>query len=217
MPDLALLYDELAETYAGGRHLFDTTPILADFAHNLPVGGQILDAGCGAGEPTARYFVDRGDTVTGIDVSERMLMLARRQVPEATFQQMDMRDLTFLSASFDAITAVYTVFHLPRADHAALFAGFARVLAPGGQVLLTLATREYTGQEEFDGEMEFIGRQLPYSHDRPEVALSKLATAGLVVVSARLVETGGETFYWIVACKPAEGTGVASTTMPDPP
>ena len=208
MADLALLYDDLAETYAAGRHLFDTTPILADFAHDLSVGGWILDVGCGAGEPVARYFVDRGDRVTGIDVSERMLTLARRQAPEATFHAMDMRSLAFPSASFTAITAVYAVFHLPRADHAALFAGFARVLQPGGRLLLTLATREYTGQEEFDGEMEFLGRRLPYSHDRPEVALNKLAMVGLAVVSAKLIETGGETFYWIVACKPVERAGV---------
>lgn len=97
MSDLAQLYDDLAETYAAGRHLFNTAPILADFADDLPVGGRILDVGCGAGEPVARYFVDRGDTVTGIDVSERMLTLARRQVPEATFQRMDMRNLVFPS------------------------------------------------------------------------------------------------------------------------
>ena len=216
MADLALLYDDLAETYAAGRHLFDTTPILADFAHDLSVGGWILDVGCGAGEPVARYFVDRGDRVTGIDVSERMLTLARRQAPEATFHAMDMRSLAFPSASFTAITAVYAVFHLPRADHAALFAGFARVLTPGGRLLLTLATQEYTGQEEFDGEMEFIGHRLPYSHDRPELALSKLEAAGLTVVSARLIEAGGETFYWIVARKPVEQAGVHLTTTPGP-
>lgn len=208
MPNLARLYDDLAETYAAGRHLFNTTPILADFADDLPVGVLILDAGCGAGEPTARYFVDRGDTVIGIDVSERMLTLARQHVPEATFHAMDLRDLAFPPASFDAITAVYTVFHLPRADHAALFTGFARVLKPGGKLLLTLATQDYTGQAEFDGELEFLGRRLPYSHDRPAVALSKLETAGLAVVSARLIETGGETFYWVIARKPGAPQGV---------
>lgn len=201
MPDLALLYDDLAETYAAGRHLFDTTPVLEEFARPLPPRARILDAGCGAGEPVARYFVARGDTVTGIDVSERMLALARRQVPAATFQRMDLRALEFPSTFFDAITAVYVVFHLPRVEHATLFAGFERVLKPGGWVLLTLATREYTGQDEFDGEMEFLGRRLPYSHDRPAVALGKLAAAGLAVVSARLIETGGETFYWVIARK----------------
>lgn len=104
MPDLALLYDDLAETYAAGRHLFDTTPVLEEFVHFLPSGARVLDAGCGAGEPVARYFIERADTVTGIDVSERMLALARRQVPEAAFQRMDMRTLDFPPESFDAIS-----------------------------------------------------------------------------------------------------------------
>ncbi len=207
MPDLALLYDDLAETYAAGRHLFDTTPILEEFAHHLPREARILDVGSGAGEPVARYFADRGDVVTGIDVSERMLALARRQVPEADFQAMNARALGFPPASFDGITAVYVVFHLPRVEHAALFAGFERVLKPGGRLLLTLATHDYTGQDEFDGEMEFLGRRLPYSHDRPEVALGKLQAAGLTVVSARPIETGGETFQWVIARKPNRSGG----------
>ncbi|MFO1419502.1 MAG: class I SAM-dependent methyltransferase [Candidatus Competibacteraceae bacterium] len=207
MPDLALLYDDLAETYAAGRHRFDTTPILEEFARFLPPGARVLDAGCGAGEPVARYFVARGDTVTGIDLSERMLALARRQVPKATFQRMDLRALDFPPASFDGIAAVYVVFHLPRTEHLALLAGFERVLKPGGALLLTLATREYTGQDEFDGEIEFLGRRLPYSHDRPEVALGKLEAAGLAVVSARWIETGGETFYWVIARKPNPAEG----------
>ena len=62
--------------------------------------------------------------------------------------------------------------------------------------------------------MEFIGRRLPYSHDRPEVALSKLATAGLAVISAKLIDTDGETFYWIVARKSVVRDGVAPTTTP---
>jgi SAM-dependent methyltransferase len=205
MPDLALLYDDLAETYAAGRHLFDTTPILDEFAALLPAKAHVLDAGCGAGEPVARYFVNRGDTVIGIDLSERMLNLARRQVPDAAFQTMDLRALDFPPESLAAIAAVYVVFHIPRVEHAALFAGFARVLKPGGALLLTLATREYTGQDEFDGEIEFLGRALPYSHDRPENALRKLGAAGLTVVSAQLIETGGETFYWVMARKRPSG------------
>ncbi len=202
MSDLALLYDDLAETYAAGRHLFDTTPILDAFADLFPIEARLLDAGCGAGEPVARYFIERGDTVTGIDLSEQMLKLARQRVPKATFHKMDLRTLEFPPESFDAMTAVYVVFHIPRVEHAALFAGCARVLKPGGVLLLTLATREYTGQDEFDGEMTFLERRLPYSHDRPDTALHKLKTAGLTVVRARLIETGGETFYWVMARKP---------------
>lgn len=81
------------------------------------------------------------------------------------------------------------------------------MLKPGGALLLTLATREYTGQDEFDGEMAFLERRRPYSHDRPEVALGKLQAAGLAVVGARLIETGGETFYWVIARKPHPAEG----------
>lgn len=51
MPDLALLYNDLAETYAAGRHRFDTTPILEEFADLLPPGARILDAGPGNQSP----------------------------------------------------------------------------------------------------------------------------------------------------------------------
>ena len=56
MVEVAPLYDDLAETYAAGRHRFDTTPILEEFARFLPRGARVLDAGCGAGEPVARYY-----------------------------------------------------------------------------------------------------------------------------------------------------------------
>lgn len=200
---LTLLYDELADVYAAGRHLFDTTPVLTAFAQHVPERAQVLDVGCGAGEPTARYFVDRGCQVTGIDLSTRMLALAQQRVPEANFERMDMRRLDFPAESFDAIIAIYTVFHLPRAEHLALFAGFNRVLKPSGVLLLTLATQEYTGHEEFDGEIEFLGKHLPYSHDRPVMALAKLASADFVVFDDRLLSTGGETFYWVMARKTA--------------
>lgn len=66
-----------------------------------------------------------------------------------------------------------------------------------------LATCEYTGQDEFDGEIEFLGRRLPYSHDRPTATLGNLAAAGLVVIGARLIETGGETFFRVIARTPS--------------
>lgn len=71
------------------------------------------------------------------------------------------------------------------------------------RLLLTLATCEYTGQDEFDGEIEFPGRRLPYSHDRRMATLGNLAAAGLVVISTRLIETGGETFFWVIARRPS--------------
>ena len=199
--ELSKSYDALAATYASGRHLFDTSPLLHQCAALVPGNARVLDVGCGAGEPVSAYFAKRGDQVTGIDISSEMLELARRQVPAANFTQMDLRHLEFAEAQFDLLTAVYCVFHLDREEHQSIFDGFARVLKPGGIVLLTLACKGYTGEDEFDGNIEFLGHSLPYSHDRPEVALQKLSQAGLHSLMAETRETGGETFFWVIAKK----------------
>ena len=49
----------------------------------LPTGAKVLDLGCGTGEPVAKYIVERGFTVTGVDESSEMLKFARQAVPEA--------------------------------------------------------------------------------------------------------------------------------------
>jgi len=199
---LAATYDDLSRTYTEGRHLFDTSPMLRALAARLPAGGAILDAGCGAGEPVSRFFVDRGYEVTGVDISHRMLELARARVPEARFLLADMTSLDLPDAGYVGIAAVYSVFHVDRRLHAGLFRAFSRLLVPGGALLMTLATRAYTGRNEFDGEIEFLGHRLPYSHDRPEVALAKLEEARLEILSAEDITTGGETFLWVIARRP---------------
>ena len=47
----------------------------------LPPGSRVLDVGCGTGIPTARQLADAGHRVTGVDISDGMLALARRDVP----------------------------------------------------------------------------------------------------------------------------------------
>ena len=92
---LAAIYDEFARTYDDNRGLFDMTPVIADFAARLPATGSLLDLGCGAGEPFAKAFLDRGWSVTGVDFSARMLELAARYVPRMTRVQGDMREVAF--------------------------------------------------------------------------------------------------------------------------
>ena len=78
-PDLRAIYDEFAETYDAHRGQFDMAPILDPFFLGLaPSTGQLLDLGCGAGEPFARTFLERGWKVVGVDFSEPLLRLARR-------------------------------------------------------------------------------------------------------------------------------------------
>ena len=84
-------------------------------------------------------LVERGCTVTGIDLSEEMLAIARQKAPMVTFMIADAEHLPFPDASFDAVTCAFGVrnfVHLEQGLNEML-----RVLKPGGQlVILELAT-----------------------------------------------------------------------------
>lgn len=92
--------------------------------------------------------------MTGVDASAALLEIAQREIPEARFLRGDMR-LAEPGGPFDAIVAWDTVFHLPRADHASIFARFAGWLKPSGRLLLSLGASEWEGTSEMLGETFF--------------------------------------------------------------
>jgi SAM-dependent methyltransferase len=142
--NLREIYDGFSETYEQNRGLFDMADVLNPFYKSLGIkNGNLLDLGCGAGEPFGRYFIDRGWKVTGVDFSKQMLKLATKYVPEMHAIQADMCEVDFEPGKFDAITAIYSLFHVSRNDHAALFEQIYRWLCPGGKALFTYATKEY--------------------------------------------------------------------------
>lgn len=196
------IYNDFADTYDQNRGLFDMSEVFNSFFQTLNAApGALLDLGCGAGEPFARMFVDRGWQVTGVDFSPRMIELARRYVPEMQTLCADMREVDFEAESFDAVTAIYSFFHLPRDEHAAAFERVRNWLRPGGKFLFTYATRDYTGSDEFDGSKEFLGRKLYYSHKTPRALQEELAAVDLEIVSRDYRDIGGETFLWVTAGK----------------
>ena len=102
------------------------------------VQGNVLDVACGTGD-MAVSLVERGCTVTGIDLREEMLSIARQKAPMVTFMIADAEHLPFPDASFDAVTCAFGVrnfVHLEQGLNEML-----RVLKPGGQlVIIELAT-----------------------------------------------------------------------------
>lgn len=87
---------------------------------SLAGGARVLDLGCGTGLPTARQLVDAGFEVVGVDLSRRMVELAREYVPGATFQRLDIADLgpdgPHDPGRFDAVAAFFSLLMLPRGD-----------------------------------------------------------------------------------------------------
>jgi SAM-dependent methyltransferase len=118
-----------------GRHLMERRYLDAA-TRGLSTGADVLDLGCGGGEPMAAYCIEKGFNVTGIDIAEPMIALCRQRFPGHTWQTADMRGLD-LGRRFAAILAWDSFFHLSPDDQRSMFAAFARHAAPGCSLLFT--------------------------------------------------------------------------------
>lgn len=116
---------------------------------------RVLDAGCGAGRMVTylQSALPRLE-VTGVDLSEEMIALAQKAHPTARFVQADLADIPFDAEQFDAVLAWYSIIHLAPAQLRDVVTEFARLLAPGGLVLLSY--------QAGTGKRQLIK---PYGHD----------------------------------------------------
>lgn len=93
---------------------------------------RVLEVGCGPGELAARFRTDLGAQVAAIDISPRMVELARGRGIEADVG--DVQDLgRFADESFDCAVAAWMLYHVPSLERG--LAELARVLRPGGRLV----------------------------------------------------------------------------------
>lgn len=107
---------------------------LERFLIGVPRKGHVVDVGCGSGEPMARYLIDGGYRVTGIDFTAKMIALARTRFPRETWHHADMRTFT-LDAEFHGALAWDCLFHLEPDDQVIVLEKVARALRPGAPFL----------------------------------------------------------------------------------
>lgn len=94
---------------------------------------RVLEAGCGWGEFAARMQEELGTTVVAIDISPRMVELARERGVDA--REGDVQALSFEDESFDCAVANWMLYHAPDIDRA--LAELRRVLRPQGRLVAT--------------------------------------------------------------------------------
>jgi SAM-dependent methyltransferase len=98
--------------------------------------GRVLDVGCGPGHWTDVLFDGGRRDVVGIDGSMRFLESARNRFPRTPFVLGDLAALPLASGSVDAILAWYSIIHTAPAALPEILGEFARLLAPGGSLVL---------------------------------------------------------------------------------
>ncbi|MFE9425340.1 class I SAM-dependent methyltransferase [Kitasatospora sp. NPDC006697] len=167
---------------AAGRRLLE----------ELAPGSRVLDIGCGTGDPTVRQLAEGGLDVTAIDLSDAMLSLARRNLPQAAaYHRMDLYDLATVRAGtawglpelgpagagcFDAATAFFSLILLPQHEIRVALGRIRRLLRPGGLLALGLVEADLD-----DCPMAFLGHPLRISGFLREELAEVLHRSGFTV------------------------------------
>lgn len=161
---------------------------------------RALEVGCGWGELAVWIARDTEAEVVAIDLSPRMVELARSRGVDA--RVADVQDLPFADASFDVAVAAWMLYHVPDLDRG--IAEVARVLRPGGRLVAStnsrvhlMELRELVGsgpstltfarengsellaahfarvtREDVDGTMQFADRSAVEAYVRASIAMS---------------------------------------------
>lgn len=129
-------YNVIAEKYYKEFHQdFSDSKYIDKFLTSLK-GNEILDVGCGIGHLT-NYMVEKGFCVTGIDLSDEMLKIAKKKYPGISFVKMDMRRVSF-HQRYDGISLLYSLIHLTKDEVRCLLREYYDLLKDDGKMLIIL-------------------------------------------------------------------------------
>lgn len=167
LQDTKVAYDAVATLYAElFSDILETLPLeralLAAFADLVRAGGPVADIGCGPGHLTA-HLHGLGLDAFGIDLSSEMISLARQAHPGLRFDEGSMTALDVEDGTLGGILAFYSVIHTPPPQLPGVFAEFARVLQPGGHLLLGFFAGDDPQPQEFDHKVTLAYRWSPDS------------------------------------------------------
>src|ERR1700739_2006730 len=140
----------------------------AAIAATTRIGGRVLEVGVGTGISLPQYAPHV--RIFGTDISEGMLRKAHQRVKELGLKNveglavMDAEKLEFPDNSFDVVMAQYVVTAVPNPE--AALDEFARVLRPGGEMILLRRVRADAGMRHFiERRLQPVVRQLGFRTD----------------------------------------------------
>lgn len=182
--DLKETYNQIAkdwhEDHGGDDWWFES----ADrFISYLKPGDTVFDIGCGSGIK-AKYFIEKGFSVFGIDFSEEMIAIAKRENPKGKFVVADAGNLEGIQETFPAIFSHAVLIHFPKKNIPEILRSWVEKLESGGYLCLAVKERRPEEKEEMIVQEEDYG--YPYerffSYFSREEVLRYVTDLGLKIV-----------------------------------
>lgn len=211
---LGMQYEEF---YGHNAGLHENVRRLLDL---LPASSaRVLDCGCGTGKPVSHMIANRGHRVCGIDVSQTMVDLSRKQIPNGSFERADMLKYEAPADGFHGVVASLSLFKFEREEMTSMALKWFKWLQPGGLLLLVVVGADdcATTPEMYDSDGE-CARGIPWrfmNHNIPVTLFTKqgwnklLTEAGFELVHSEInlfippTEAGcdDELQYFVIARK----------------
>lgn len=193
-------YNKSAEKYLSQRDQFKNIKYLEKLNELLKPSSLILDIGCGAGKPIDEWLIIKGHKVIGIDISEKQIQLAKKNVPQGKFKVEDMSDLQTKEYQVDALVSFYAIFHTPRETHQSLFKKIASFLQKDCLILVTMGAGEWEGKEQ-----DFHGAEMYWSHYGVDKNRKIIQNAGFKILLDEIDEGVNERHQVVIAKKVGRG------------
>ena len=190
-------YGKASGSYDDTRVAVGTEILLGAFAAGpVPLSQiELLDAGCGTGT-YAEAVAPKVGSVTLLDASEDMLAVARQKLgsaPRFDYRVGRLQDLPYADASFDAVMTNQVLHHVGDeegagwTEHESVFAEYARVLRPGGVLVVnTCSQRQLTQGYWYYALIPQAAEQLRRRY-APLAIIEQIAAAEGLVVTGRFV------------------------------
>jgi len=190
--DLKATYNRIAEDWFKDHH-GDTWWIEGTnkFVSFLKPGALVLDVGCGAGVKS-KYLLDKGLKVVGVDFSEKMVEIAKREVPGVTFRVADIKDLSVLKENFDGILAQAVLLHIPKSEAGDVVKGLRDKLVDGGYLYIAVKQKREGGKEEEILKEDDYGYEYErfFSYFTPPEIQKYIADAGMEICYENVALSG---------------------------